>query len=154
MNYETQLCSMVFKVLQRKQQSQPGTPGRTPSLLDKCTGMGSLHALHNTWGQQLYIPSEGMKQWLSVLLKDTSVTAGGFEPTLCWSHQSLNSVLWITRPWHRLLLLTAQPLYLKTRNFICLFCCCFFPASWAHWFPCYGEGFRRWWRQGHPESRK
>ena len=46
-------------------------------------------------------PIRRTKQWLSVLLKDTSVTAGDLNPhSADQKHQSLNSVLLTARPRH------------------------------------------------------
>ena len=46
-------------------------------------------------------PIRRTKQWLSVLLKDTSVTAGDSNPhSADQKHQSLNSVLLTARPRH------------------------------------------------------
>ena len=61
-----------------------------------------LHALHNTWDQRLYFPSERTKQWLSVLLMDTSVSAGHDSNlhSADQKHQSLNSMLLTARPRH------------------------------------------------------
>ena len=38
---------------------KPGTPGRTPSLFDKCMHLVILRAMQNTRDQRLYVPSEG-----------------------------------------------------------------------------------------------
>ena len=59
-----------------------------------------LHAIHNTLDQQLNVPFEG-EQWLSVLLKNTSVTAGDSNPhSADQKHQSLNAVLLTAQPRH------------------------------------------------------
>ena len=68
----------VYKVLQRIQQPLPGTLRRAPSLCD--TGIFYFQTTHGTNGFQ---PIQRTKQWLSVLLRDTSVMT--LEPTLCRS---------------------------------------------------------------------
>ena len=53
MNSETQLFSTlrVYKVLRRIKQPHSGTPGRTPSLFDKCTGFFYMrYTTHGTNG--------------------------------------------------------------------------------------------------------
>ena len=77
---------MVYKVLRRIQQPQPGTPGQTPSLFDKCTGFFyKRYTKHGTNGFTSHPKDEA--HWLSVLLKDTSVTAWDSKPqfTPNWS---------------------------------------------------------------------
>ena len=99
MSFETQLFSTFYKVLRRIQQPQPGTPGRTPSLSKSALGYFTCVTQH--MGPTALRPIPRMKQWLSVLLKDTSVTAGDSNPQSAdQKHQSLNSVRLTARPRH------------------------------------------------------
>ena len=69
----------VYKVLRRIQQSQPGTPGRTPSLFEN-----------------MRYTTHGNNGFTSHPKDDHGL---GFEPTLCWSET----------PEFELVLLTARP---------------------------------------------
>ena len=72
-------------MLRRKQQPQPGTPGQTPSLFEKCTG---FFCVTQYMGPTALRPIRKTKQWLSV-------TAGDSNPhSADQKHQSLNSVLY------------------------------------------------------------
>ena len=70
MNFETQLLSTdlirVYKVLQRIQQLQPGTPGRAPSLFEKCTGFFNMrYTTHGTNGFMSHPKDEAMVKCLA-----------------------------------------------------------------------------------------
>ena len=60
---------------------RPGTPGRAPSLYDKCTGLFYMHyTTHGTTGFTSH--SEDKALCVSVLLKDTGVMTGTRTHTL------------------------------------------------------------------------
>ena len=83
-----------YNVLRRTQQPQPGTPGRT--LLVSISALGSFTCVTQHMG-----PTALRQQWLSVLLKDTSVTASDSNPhSADQKHQILNSVILTARPRH------------------------------------------------------
>ena len=66
---------MVYKVLWRNMQPiKPGTPGRTPSLSNKWTGLFYVLTTHTTNGFTSYPKDEAMVKCLAY--KDTSVTTG------------------------------------------------------------------------------
>ena len=58
--------------------TKPETPGQTPSLKDKCTGLFYVHyTTHGTYSFTSHPKGRRTKQLrLSVLLKDTSAAAG------------------------------------------------------------------------------
>ena len=86
-------------MLRRIKQPQPGTPGRTPSLFDKCTGFFYMrYTTHGTNGFTSHPKDEAM---VKCLAQGHSVTAGDSNPhSADQKHQSLNSVLLTARPRH------------------------------------------------------
>ena len=104
MNSETQLCSTLKWYMRcygaYSSHVQPGTPGPTPSLFDKCTGFFTWVNTQNM-GPKALRPIQRTKQWLNILLKDTCVMAWDSNPhSADQKHQSLNSVLLTARPRH------------------------------------------------------
>ena len=67
----------------RIKQPKPGTPGRTPSLFDKCTGLFNMrYTTHGTNGFTFRLKDEAMVKCLALGHK---CHGWAFEPTLAWS---------------------------------------------------------------------
>jgi hypothetical protein len=96
MNYETQL-RMVYKVLKRIQQPEPGTPGEP--LLLSISVLDSFTCIHNTHANGF---TSHPKDGAMVVPVDTSVTsAGDSNPhSADQKRQSLNLLLLTARPRH------------------------------------------------------
>ena len=77
-------------------------PHRGEPLLFSKSALGYFTSVTQHMGPTVLRPIRRTKHWLSVLLNDTSITAGDSNPhSADQKHQSLNSVLLITaRPRH------------------------------------------------------
>ena len=94
-------------MLRRIQQPQQGTPAGEPLLFSK-SALGSFTCVTQHMGPTALRPIRRMKQWLSVLLKDTSVMAGNLnQHSADQKHQ--NSVLLTARPRHLQSVITRLP---------------------------------------------
>ena len=102
MNSETQLC-ITLKGFTRcyDANSSHSQEHRCESLLFSISALGCFTCPTQHMGPTALRPISRTQPWLSVLLKDTSVTDGDSNPhSADQKHQSLNSVLLTSRPRH------------------------------------------------------